>query len=198
MVKELSRKEEIIMVSAKLFKEKSYLATTVRDIAKGMNFKSSSLYNHFSSKDKILGEICFSVANEYISNFESINKLDISSTEKIRMLIQKHIKMATVKNEFDTVTNDDWMHLGENDLKIFLALRKKYENKIIAMLEVGIQNNEFLPTNPRLTMLTIVGSPRWLHRWYRPERKESIDEIERSIINLLLGGLCISWSPLKS
>lgn len=198
MVRELNRKEEIIMVSAKLFKEKSYLATTVRDIAKGMNFKSSSLYNHFSSKDKILGEICFSVANEYISHFDSISTLKVSSTKKIRLLIKKHVLMAITKTDFDTVTADDWMHLSEEDLKQFLSLRKKYEKKITSLLEEGIQNKEFVPHNTRLTMLTIVGSPRWLHRWYRPSRRESIQEIEENTINLLMGGLCVSWKPLQS
>lgn len=190
-----SRKEEIVKVAAALFKSKSYPVTSVRDIAKGIGFKPASLYNHFSSKDEILREICFSVANEYLSNFKEINSLAINATEKVKLLIKKHVQMATTKTAFDTVTNDDWMHLKEVDLKTFLELRKQYENKIIQLLEEGIKNKEFAPTNTKLTMLTIVGAPRWLHVWYRPNRGISIQEIERNTVNLLLGGLCKGIPP---
>ena len=47
-------KEKILNTSLKLFAEKGYKPTTVRDIAGAVGIKQSALYNHFKNKDEIL------------------------------------------------------------------------------------------------------------------------------------------------
>ena len=47
-------KERILDVSLKLFSEKGYKSTSVRDIAKDVGITQSGLYNHFKGKDAIL------------------------------------------------------------------------------------------------------------------------------------------------
>ncbi len=49
-----STKERILEVSLKLFSEKGYKPTSVRDIAKEVGITQSGLYNHFKGKDAIL------------------------------------------------------------------------------------------------------------------------------------------------
>jgi len=47
-------KERILKTSLKLFAEKGFKATTVRDISGALGIKQSALYNHFKNKDEIL------------------------------------------------------------------------------------------------------------------------------------------------
>ena len=47
-------KEKILKTALKLFAEKGYKPTTVRDIAGAVGIKQSALYNHFKNKDEIL------------------------------------------------------------------------------------------------------------------------------------------------
>ncbi len=46
-------KEKILKHSLKLFSNKGFKATTVRDIAGSVGIKQSALYNHFKNKDEI-------------------------------------------------------------------------------------------------------------------------------------------------
>ncbi|MBW1999042.1 MAG: helix-turn-helix transcriptional regulator [Deltaproteobacteria bacterium] len=50
-------KEEITEVSARLFAEKSYAGTSMRDIAKGLNVSIASVYYYFKNKEDILFNI---------------------------------------------------------------------------------------------------------------------------------------------
>jgi len=61
-IKPETRKEEILRVAAKLFKEKGYSAVTMRDLAKAMGIKAASLYNHINVKQEILKTIIISLA----------------------------------------------------------------------------------------------------------------------------------------
>ena len=47
-------KVKILKYALKLFSDKGYKATTVRDIAKAVGIEQSALYNHFKNKEEIL------------------------------------------------------------------------------------------------------------------------------------------------
>lgn len=53
----LSTKDIILDASIDLFSSLGYESTSMRNIANDSNIKSSSIYNHFKSKDEILDEI---------------------------------------------------------------------------------------------------------------------------------------------
>jgi len=48
-----STKDLILDVALDLFSEKGFAATSIREIAKGVGIRKSSIYNHFASKDDI-------------------------------------------------------------------------------------------------------------------------------------------------
>ena len=56
---------EIYNVAKKLFVEKGYAETSVRDIAAILNIKAASLYSHINSKEEILDYICEDVFNRF-------------------------------------------------------------------------------------------------------------------------------------
>src|SRR5262249_57938903 len=45
------RREEILAIAAKIFADKGYASTTVREIADAAGILSGSLYHHFDSKE---------------------------------------------------------------------------------------------------------------------------------------------------
>ena len=69
---ELTRKEEILNVASRLFKERGYSAVTMRDLAFEMGIKAASLYNHITSKQQILAEIIMRIAQDFVQGIEAI------------------------------------------------------------------------------------------------------------------------------
>lgn len=64
----MKTKEKIIDKALKLFSQYGFDAVSVRDIAKEVGIKDSSLYNHFASKQEIFDtivEVCFERAKNY-------------------------------------------------------------------------------------------------------------------------------------
>ena len=68
----LTRKEEIVIVAAKLFKEKGYSAVSMRDIAQQMDIKAASLYNHIKSKQEILSSLVLHVAEKFTNSTQTL------------------------------------------------------------------------------------------------------------------------------
>ena len=61
-------REKILKTSLKLFAEKGYKPTTVRDIAGALGMKQSALYNHFKNKDEILSTLVDELTTSAIAN----------------------------------------------------------------------------------------------------------------------------------
>ena len=73
------RKTQILAAGEKLFNEKGYLATSVRDLADAVGMEAASLYSHYKSKEDILWTIADRCANEF---FESVKPEEIDRYDR--------------------------------------------------------------------------------------------------------------------
>ena len=113
---EKSKKEQIYEAAARLFRDKGYQATSMRDLAKEVGLRASSLYNHFPSKSDVLREICTNNAQRFLSGMLEVESLDVSATEKLTRLIRLHIQLSLEDVTSVTAFNDEWRHLEEPHL----------------------------------------------------------------------------------
>ncbi|MDP4144002.1 MAG: TetR/AcrR family transcriptional regulator [Bacillota bacterium] len=63
-------------MSIELFSKKGFNSVSIRDLAKEVGIKQSSLYNHFKSKDEILEDIYEFFKAEAIKVFPQVENLD--------------------------------------------------------------------------------------------------------------------------
>ena len=83
----METKQKILYAALDLFSQKGYDAVSVRDIARAVGIKESSLYNHFQNKQDIYD----SILAFYEARGEEVgNTLDLTNEEK-RYVVDAHI-----------------------------------------------------------------------------------------------------------
>lgn len=185
-----SNKRQLILdEAAKLFRQKGFSGTSMRDLAGEVGIEAASMYNHIKSKDEILELICFRVSSTYISQLAEIESTEASFVEKITALIRLHIRLMVEDGAAVSVGNHDWKYLREPALTEFKQARKQYEKGFAALIEQGITAGEFQPVNVSVALFTILSAVRWVELWYRPGRELSAEELEDNIVTMLLSGL---------
>lgn len=184
-----NKRDEIRETAARLFRDKGYSATSMRDLAEAVELKASSLYNHFHSKEDILRQICFDNARRFLNGLIEVERMQAPANEKLRALIRLHIRIATEDATSVIAFNDEWRHLEEPHLSEFTAIRRNYEQRFRAVIEEGIRYSIFKPLDPVIATHTIFSSMRWLHDWYKPGKKISMQDLEHTIIEMLMEGL---------
>lgn len=184
-----TRRENIVEEASKLFKQKGFRATSVRELAEKVGMEAASLYNHIASKDDILEEICFRLSHRYISFLDEIDRSDISNLDKMRALIRHHVRLIIEDTEGVSVVNNDWKHLKEPALSRFKNDRKEYEKRLAGIIEKGIATGEFQSFNVSVVLFTILSAVRWVELWYKPNRDISPQVLEDDIVSMLLKGL---------
>jgi AcrR family transcriptional regulator len=184
-----SKKEIIREAAALLFRDKGYSATSMRDLAEAVNLKASSLYNHISSKEEILRDICFENAQRFISGMDSVEATQAAPDEKVRLLLRLHIQTAMQDATSVTAFNDEWRHLNEPMLSEFKALRRDYERRFLTIIQEGIASGHFRKIEPTVALYTIFSSVRWLYDWFKTGKALSATEVEEQMVQLVMGGL---------
>src|SRR4051794_15452193 len=137
-----TKKETIIEEAAKLFHEKGFSATSMRDLAEHVGVEAASLYNHIQSKSEILQEICFQVANAFMSKIEEVDNNEKTALRKIEVLLRFHVQQMVNEYEKVYVSDREWKYLSDPYLSNYQAQRRTYRKRMASMIEDGISGNE--------------------------------------------------------
>ena len=183
------RKNVVAKKAAGLFRKKGYPNASMRELAELLNIEAPSLYNHFASKGDILEMICSKVAEGYIENIENVIGNMPSSAEKMEGLIRYHIRIMIAEFDEQYVASHEWKHLPPAAFRVYQQERKNYEKKLISIVESGIKKGEFIKTEPRVAVLTILSAVRGLEAWHRNKKNISASVLEENMTKLLLKGL---------
>lgn len=188
-VMKLTRKEEIVIVAAKLFKEKGYSAVSMRDIAQQMDIKAASLYNHIKSKQEILSSLVLHVAREFTNSTQTITSQDGTALQRLKKLIEVHIDITLQHADAIAALNNDWMHLDGQDLLDFIAMRDQYEENFRNIIKQGIQTQQIKAKEPEVILFSILSTLRTLYLWNEKRGKLEVNVLKKELVAVLISGI---------
>jgi len=124
-------KKKIYDVALKLFAQKGYKATTVREIARNVGIQQSAIYNHFKNKEAILDEI--------INNLSSSHLINLFEDKEPAELYKKgKALLKQVSNMFKLISYDT-----KTDLLFRFMMQELFTNERIRVF----YNEEFYQNN---------------------------------------------------
>ena len=184
-----TRRTEILECAAKLFREKGYQATSMRDIAKAVGIQGASLYNHLKGKQDLLEELLLFIANLFTKEMDEVSKSSLPSVDKIKLLIGLHVRYTAEHTDAISIITSEWVHLEEDSKAKYLALRAAYEKKFEKIIADCIEEGAFEKVNTKIALFSILSTLRWLYSWYSNQKDINPVELEQQMIHCLLTGL---------
>ncbi len=188
----MNSKELIFQAAAKLFREKGYAATSMRELATQVGLEASSLYNHIKSKEEILQEICLRNAGKFTAGMKIIQDIsNLNALQKLESIIRLHVVIASEDISSVTVFNDEWKHLKEPVLSNFLKQRKQYEQSVKVILQEGIEQELLKKVDIEVALFSFLTSLRWIHYKFAKGRISS-ERLTENLKTILIFGLANS------
>lgn len=183
-----SRYDEMLAVSARLFREKGFSATTMDDIAGEMHVTKPALYYYIKTKHDLLYAICESAISQLIEGVRKINEGPGDAEEKLSKLIAWHVNMFSRQGDVINVYLADEGELPDENREHIRALSREYETIYRKMIRQAIDEGKFREVDVKMVVRAISGMCNWLSSWYRPEGQRSADEIAEIFLDLILKG----------
>jgi TetR/AcrR family transcriptional regulator, cholesterol catabolism regulator len=180
------RRAQLLRASAKLFREKGYDGTSVRDIAQATGLQSGSWVYHFPTKQEMLVAVMEEGLNDALARIEAIAREDLPPRRRFEALVRAHLDTILAPGQdFIPVVLYEWRALDRAALPRVIAPLRRYEalwKKAIA----DLQRTGDWPGGTRIDALLLFGALNWMARWYSPDGPLDVDELAQECVKFFL------------
>ena len=184
------RRAQIIRAAVKLFAQKGFHKTTIRDIANKTGLSLGAIYEYVRSKEEIvvLNQEVFldSAGAKLRKSIENIK----NPLEKLRRLIHTELQMMDRYADYLLFVTRERHYLTEKYMNMTLQLERIRLSIFDEVLEECIQSGQISPCNVGLTTQLIkVMIDAWVMKGWDLKDRVDLAEMEATILNLLWNGL---------
>lgn len=185
-----NRRKDILRAAGRLFSQRGYYGTSIRDIARAIRLQGGSLYAHIASKEELLWEIVDEAAQAFLSGLEPIVRSEHPPLEKLRRAVAAHLRVVTERQDAAVVFNHEWRALSPKRRSEILARRDAYEALFREILQEGIEAGVFradldVPLLTRFILTALNG----VAVWYNPKGPLSPAQIAEAFTDWIVRGM---------
>ena len=163
-----ARTEEAIRSAAvELIAARGFEATTLREIAEKVGVQPGTIYRYFPSKAQLLVDLLVEHLEFLLSQWSIERPSTDDPVELLRAFVDFHIRSHTLRRREVFVANMELRSLSPADRRRVVALRRRYEDLLTAILQQGIDRGAFRLPDARVATFAILAMLTGVGTWYR-------------------------------
>ena len=181
--------EFILRTAARIFAEKGYHSTTMRDISRETQVSLAGLYHYCKSKEELLFLIqdnCFGRVLERLKQrledvADPVTKLGIFIENHLSFFAANMSEMKVLSHEAESLSGDLYTHV---------STRKDKYTKLARQILREVQETQPSQEPIDLTVATyaLFGMMNWIYNWYDPHGKLNVSDLASNVMKLFLNG----------
>jgi TetR/AcrR family transcriptional regulator, cholesterol catabolism regulator len=183
---ESNRREELLRVSARLFRQKGFDGTSIRDISSAAGMQSGSPFYHFKTKQDILVAVMEEGLSEGLRITREVMALELPPEDKLVRMIRTQLgTILDDPHDFVPVLHYEWRSLTPANRRRVVALKDRYDALWQRLID-ELQQAGHMPGDAQLMRFLILGAVNWSGAWYVPGGRLSLDDVAHGAAQLFL------------
>jgi len=190
--------EFILRTAARIFAEKSYHSTSMRDISRETNVSLAGLYHYCKSKEELLFLIQDNCFGRVLERLEQRLQEVSDPVAKLGIFIENHLSFfAANMSEMKVLSNEAESLRGE--LYTHVSTRKDRYTKLARSILQEVQDTQKSKQPIDLTVATyaLFGMMNWIYNWYDPQGKLKVSDLAANLLQLFIGGFVSNGAGLN-
>lgn len=185
--------EFILRTSARIFAEKGYHPTSMRDISRETGVSLAGLYYYCKSKEELLFLIQDNCFGRVLGRLEERLRETAEPLEKLRLVVENHLsffaanmsEMKVLSHEADSLAGEWQEHVS--------GQKQQYTRLVRSILAEAQQRRGLGDGGAQKADLTVAtyalfGMMNWIYNWYDPRGPLSVNDLVDNITRLFLSG----------
>jgi len=180
MVTTRNTREDVVRAAGRLFAERGYHGTSMRDLGRELGLLGSSLYSHVSSKQDLLVEVVAEGARLFEASAAKALAIEGNAADRLRALIAGHVDVMLDNLEVARTFLNEARMLDARHRTQIVAARDHYEQAFRDVIREGLEDGSFRAgADPKTTSIFLLSILNAIERWYHPSgplNRESLTE----------------------
>lgn len=184
------QRDAILRAAARLFRDRGFADTGMRDIAAAADLSAANLYHYFNGKDELLFYCQDRALDRMLEAVAGARRSASSAAERLRLVLVAHVR--TVLDDIEGAT----AHLHTESLPPALRAalvrkRDRYEQALRRVIADGVRTGELVDMDPAIVTRAMLGAMNWTVTWFRPEGADSSELVGDTIARFLARGIAV-------
>lgn len=160
----------LLNAAARLFQDKGFARTTVRDIAAEVGILSGSIFHHFRNKEALLCEVMLEVTRVARARMAAAVSEEEGARERLLACIRCELEAihGLAVPGFPILVSE-WRSLSAENQRAVLVERDRYEAIWLFCLEARPAGSGV--SDPQLARKLILGALAHSHSWFKPRNR---------------------------
>lgn len=186
-----TRRDELLAITARLFAEKGFRNTTVRDIADEAGILSGSLYHHFDSKESMVDEILSTFQEELFGQYDEILASDADPRTKLEQAVRVSFDAIDQHHSEVAIFQNDAAYLSTLAGFAYLDQRHSQSREFwMTLLREGLDAGVLRADLDLDLVYRFIRDTVWVAvNWYRPGGSLSAATVADQYVHILLEGI---------
>lgn len=187
------RREQLVRAAIRVFGEKGFHQTTVRDIGRAARLTQGTIYNYVRSKEDILFLVCDRVVTEYQDSLRGALSANGDPTERLGAALRGIVSVMIERQATILLLYHESHNLDRRSLRVILGRVDEFITAFERLLMEANRSHRRLPRDFRLlaNIVTFLPTMVALRRWALP-RRISRDTLINELADFMLRGLGLS------
>lgn len=181
-----SPRGRLLTHAARLFREKGYQSTTVRDLASAVGILSGSLFHHYKNKEAILKAVMVEGIQHTMARMRTELAEQSTTVERLRTLIACELEALNGDwGDAMAVVINEWRFLSDGGQQDILALREQYEQMWLDILHQA-RKERLITASPKVLRKLLYGAITWTDKWFDSSGELSYEELTDAIVQMAI------------
>ena len=182
---------QILESAIRLFYERGFDATSIRDIAEAVGISSSTLYHHFTNKQDVLHAAVTRFMTDFVDAcVPTLQDRSLTPTERIQRAVRLHIEFSDDRRPELLVGNPIRNALDPEHRELGVKLQRAYHDAVRDTIDAGCRAGEFTVRDVSVTTMAVLDMLNGIREWFSPDgpltRAEIIDRYV-DLVMIILG-----------
>ncbi|MEW1811952.1 TetR/AcrR family transcriptional regulator [Pseudarthrobacter phenanthrenivorans] len=184
--------------AAKLFFERGYNATSLREVASAVGLMVGSLYNHITSKEDLLLQIMGGIIDDLLEDArQALAEADGDAVDRLQAVVGAHLRFHAERAQEVYIGNTELRSLSSDAHTKIVDKRHEYETFLGTLIQDAGRAGLADIIDARIHVYSLVAHATHIASWYKAGGRKSLDEIVREYTKLALRELKVEDSDQR-
>ena len=180
--------EFILRNAARIFAEKGYHSTSMRDISRETQVSLAGLYHYCKSKEELLFLIQDNCFGRVLERLQERLRGTNESIEKLRLVIENHLSFfAANMAEMKVLSHEADSLAGELHARVS-GKKQQYTQLVRRILSEVQRAGGRRKIDLTVATYALFGMMNWIYNWYDPRGTLSVAELVENVTRLFFSG----------
>jgi AcrR family transcriptional regulator len=181
---------DVVRAAGRLFAERGYHGTSMRDLGRELGLNGSSIYSHVESKESLLVDVVMNGAQLFDRVAAEAAATAGSSTTRLAALVGGHVDVVLDHQDTARTFLNEARSLDDEHRTRVVEARDRYEQSLRDILRSGAESGDFRSDlDIRMATIYILSILNAIDRWYRPDGPLDRQQLTNSLIAFIEDGL---------